>query len=166
MGEDYNRIAGEEAQQFHRLWLPRKLEKLRADFGVASDLEPHVLTINRVRNCLVHRLGIVMDQDVDANGELVALWRSPTIVKQNSDGTQEMSLEEPDEIIEPGWSVIVRVVDQRKRFQRGERVELSYRELTHTFSTLMAFTTSLAQSIEEYGKQVGMRMPELNPEDV
>jgi hypothetical protein len=52
MGEDYNRIVGEEAQAFHRLGLPQKLGKLRTDFGVASDLEPHLSTINPTTSLL------------------------------------------------------------------------------------------------------------------
>ena len=112
--DDYNRIVGKEARQFHRLGLPDKLKKLRQDFGVASELEGHVLSINTVRNCLVHRLGIVADQDVDANGELVLLWRTSDLVAQNPDGTQELSImDAPGTLIVPGWTVIHRVIDKK-----------------------------------------------------
>jgi hypothetical protein len=161
--DDYNRIFGTEIRQFHRLGLPDKLKKLQRHFGVASELEAHVLSINTVRNCLVHRLGIVTDRDVDANGELVLLWRTSDLVAQNPDGTQELSiLDNPEIQIVPGWTVIYRVIDKKKVFRKAERIDLSYREITDTFLSLMNFTTTLAVSIEGYGKQVGVRMP--NPQ--
>jgi hypothetical protein len=158
-GADYNRIVGVEAQKFHGLGLPGKLKRLREDFGVASELEAHVLSINTMRNCLVHRLGIVADLDVNANGELAILWRSLDIVAQSPDGTQEIVLDKP-EIVDVGWTVRARVTDKKKVFRMGERIELSHMEITHTFSSLMSFATTLVQSIEGYGKQIGIRMPE------
>jgi len=166
MGADYNRIVGAEAEEFHFLGLPKKLERLRKDFGIAAELETHALSINTARNCLVHRLGIVSDEDVDANGELAILWRSLSLVKQSSDGTQEISLDEPGEIVDVGWSVIARITDNKKTFRRGERIDLSHREITHTFSTLMAFTTSIVQSMERYSKKLDIRMPDSRAEDV
>jgi hypothetical protein len=159
MGADYHRIVGAEAQKFHGLGLPDKLKRLREDFSVASELETHVLSINTMRNCLVHRLGIVADRDVDANGELAILWRSIDLVAQSPDGTHEIVLNK-DTIIEAGWTVIVRVTDKRKVFRKGERIELSYEEITHTFSSLMSFATTLGQSIEGYGKRIGIRLPD------
>jgi hypothetical protein len=158
-GADYHRIVGAEAQKFHSLGLPDKLKRLREDFSVSSELEAHVLSINTMRNCLVHRLGIVADRDVDANGELVILWRSIDLVAQSPDGIQEIVLDQ-EAIIEAGWIVIVRVTDKSKVFHKGERIELSYEEITHTFSSLMNFATTLGQSIEGYGKQIGIRMPD------
>jgi hypothetical protein len=112
-----------------------------------------------MRNCLVHRLGIVADRDVDANGELAILWRSIDLVAQSPDGIQETVLDK-EAIIEPGWTVIVRVTDKSKVFRRGERIELSYEEITHTFSSFLSFATTLAQSIEGYGKQIGVKIPD------
>jgi hypothetical protein len=166
-GADYMRIIGPETKKFHRLTMPDKLKRLRDDFSVTSELEKHLLSVNTVRNCIVHRLGIVTDRDVDANGELVLLWRSFDAIAQNSDGTQEVSLmDNPEFLIEVGWSVIPRVLDKKRVFQKGERIDLSYREITDTFLSLMNFTTSLGLSIEGYGKQVGVRTPNPNTENV
>ena len=103
------------------------------------------------------------DQDVDTNGELVLLWRTSDLVAQNPDGTQELSImDDPGTLIVPGWTVIYRVIDRKRVFRKDECIDLSYREITDTFLSLMNFTTTLAVSIEGYGKQVGVRMP--NPQ--
>jgi hypothetical protein len=161
---DYNRIVGREAKKFHRLGMPAKLNRLREDFSVTSEFEAHLLSINTARNCLVHRLGMVTDRDVDTNGELAILWRSFALVAQSPDGAQEISLDEPV-VIEAGWTVIVRMTDKQKLFQKGERIELSYREITHIFSSLMSFAASLGKSIEEYYKKVCVRIPNAKAED-
>ncbi len=158
-GVNYHRIVGVEAQKFPSLGLPDKLKRLQEDFSVSSELEAHVLSINTMRNCLVHRLGIVADRDVDANGELVILWRSIDLVAQSPDGIQEIALDQ-EARIEAGWTVIALVTDKSKVFRKGERIELSYEEITHTFSSLMNFATTLGQSIEGYGKHIGIRMPD------
>lgn len=154
-GEDYNRITGPEAQSFHLLGLPHKIEKLRSEFLVASDLEPHVLSINRVRACLVHRLGRVTDKDADG-GELVLRWRVFEPYVRSPDGSGDRVLDAPGMTVEAGEELRLRRVDKTRAFKVGEQVEVSYGEFTQTLSTLIAFATGLVHSIEEYARQRGI----------
>jgi hypothetical protein len=57
-----------EGQQFHRKGLPDKLAFLRKNYSVSlpAPKEGYLISINRARNCLVHRGGIVALQDIDA----------------------------------------------------------------------------------------------------
>lgn len=53
-----------ELKAFHRKGMPEKFEVLARRFGLRSPLTVNVLSINAVRNCLVHRLGYVRSEDV------------------------------------------------------------------------------------------------------
>lgn len=58
----------DEGQSFHSKGLPHKLDFLRKKYAVAlpPTKEEYLLSINRARNCLVHRNGIVALQDINA----------------------------------------------------------------------------------------------------
>lgn len=153
--KELDKIIGPDAKKFHSLGLPVKLQRLRDTFSVGSTFEAHVLSINRVRACLVHRIGIVSTMDTDENDELTILWRVIELLAQNPEGTEEIILDKRVEI-KGGWVIAVRQRDKRKSFKRGEKVELSYSEVTDTIFSLMSFAASLIPSIEEYARRMGI----------
>lgn len=65
-GEDWNKRMVTEAQRFHKLGFPDKVEFLKDEYGVELPQDKHedLLSINRARNCLVHRGGIVGLPDI------------------------------------------------------------------------------------------------------
>lgn len=156
--EDYNRIIDKEQKQFHRFGLPDKFKKMRKDFGISVDLEPHVLSINRARNCLVHRMGIVTEMDVDGNDELAILWRRFEIVARSPDKSEQFVIDSPGMEVQGGWEVNSQIKDRRKNFSLGERLQFSYREIADTIFSLIAFSTTMVQAVEQYGRSVGINM--------
>src|SRR5207244_1806116 len=53
---------------FRKLGLPAKFDKLGSEFQMTTDLRDHVISVNTVRNCLVHRLGVVRPEDAGNAG--------------------------------------------------------------------------------------------------
>src|SRR5262245_13888171 len=152
---DFDRIAGAEARRFHRMGLPEKLARLKQDFNVVSSLAVHVMTVNAVRNCLVHRGGITSMQDV-SEGALKLCWRVMQLYSEKDgqtvvfDGTN-VGLENAP--------ILLRAVDHEKSFQLGERVALSYEELVHTFMTLMLFVIDMAEQVNRLFTQAMRSKP-------
>jgi len=163
-GEDYNRIVDDEQKQFHKLGLPDKFKKMRDDFGIWVELEPHVLSINRARNCLVHRNGIVSTMDIDGNDELPILLRTIEIVARSPDKSEHYVIDSPGMSVKGGWDITSQITDKRKIFKLGERLQFSYREITDTIFSLTVFSSMMVQAIEQYGRSVGITI--LPPSEV
>ncbi|MGA2092424.1 MAG: hypothetical protein ABSH16_03315 [Sedimentisphaerales bacterium] len=157
-GEDYNRIIDKEQNKFHRLGLPEKLEKMREAFGISVELKPHVLSINYARRCLVHRMGVVSKLDVDGNNELPILWRTVEILASSPDKSEHFVIDSPGMEVQGGWNISSQITDKRKIFKLGERLQFSYREIADTIFTLMEFSSTMVQKVEQYGRSVGIVM--------
>jgi hypothetical protein len=143
----FNEIKGPEAARFHRLGLPDKLVALRSEFNISPDLAPQLISINAVRNCLVHRLGIVGDKDVSGDGVLALRWRVLALKAQSADGKQEIDIDSQNPVVDSGWSVVLRAIDRSRDFKRGERIELPYEEIVQTFMTLMLFAIETGEAL-------------------
>jgi hypothetical protein len=84
-----------------KLPFPSLIKEIEAEFNVAFSLKNQVLSINQVRNCLVHRNGVVSDFDIN-NQEHNSLELSITelIVLSEKDGK---IIEVKKEDKEPGF---------------------------------------------------------------
>jgi hypothetical protein len=149
---EFQKIVGIAAKKFHKLGLPEKIRQLRDDFGVSAELSGHVLTINRVRNCLVHRFGAVRAQDLDQDGELKLRWRVFEFFGESADGSHQVIVDGPI-VLEEGWSLKLRAADRGRVFKLGDRVTLSYGEITHTMMTLMQFAIEVTEALKQKGPQ-------------
>lgn len=157
------RMRGEEAERLlnvlprvnHRLHLPQKLEKLQREFGVATRFDRHVLSLNRARTCVVHRLGTVTALDADANDVLTVIFQRADLVAVGQHTGAELRLEAG--ITVPEESMIeMRFVDHERTFAVGARLRLDAREIYDTIITLWRFGTAAALSVEGYGKSIGV----------
>ena len=161
-GKDLNELFGPKTKKFHSMGLPNKIKKLREDFGVFSELDSHVLGINTARACLVHRSGFVNTRDADTNGQLVIRWRTIRLSAQSPDEKSEVLLDRKDILIKAGWKVSGITVDEEKAFKLGDRIELSYKEMSNVLFTLMIFADTLVDSVRTYAKRNGINIPELD----
>ena len=153
-GADYKRAVGRDRKAFHQLGLPDKIQHLKELFGVESDWDEHVMSLNRARNCLVHRLGIVREKDVDANGELVLIWKTIRLAVVSADGHSRRPVEGPHRV-EADESLELEVATDRKVFRVGDRLVLTYKELLNALFSLVHYVLALPQSIDRYALRVG-----------
>jgi hypothetical protein len=79
---EWNERLGDEGRHFHSLGLPRRVDFLHCKYGVAlpEDKEKDIRSLNRARNCLVHRAGVVTLRDLDAPEsraqDAISIWRA------------------------------------------------------------------------------------------
>ena len=110
---------GNLCESFHKKNFPDKLDKVEHNLNIGSSLI-YLRHINRVRNCLEHRLGEVEECDCDSGKRYISiLWRYPRIRSVNGDlspltnikGRQEATLD---------------FVDEVKKFRKGERISFDF----------------------------------------
>jgi hypothetical protein len=143
-----------EGRQFHALGLPVKIRQLSEMFGVQSDFDQHILSLNAARNCLVHRLGIVTEADVDQNNELRIQWTDLRVEATSPDERLVRVIDEPTQVDE-GWSLKLVIGPMEKRYCTGERLRLSYRELLGALFSHQNYVNNLTLSVQKYAESLG-----------
>lgn len=147
--EEYNKIIIKNSGKFHSMNFPDKIDILRKEFSVYSSLEEHVLSLNKVRNCLVHRDGIVSTKDLNTENELVAKFREIQLVVLSPDKTKEQIITEPTTIDE-GGHLGIKVQNFERRFKLRERIDFEPIEHARTIFTFFAFGIEIYKSIAKF----------------
>lgn len=150
-GAELNHLLKVLPTKNHRLHFPDKLSKLEREFGIQSPFVSHLLSLNRARACVVHRLGVVSTLDVDDDQALHIRWRTTQMVAREIATEKEVILDRSGMLLEGESTVEVRFLDCEKTFALGEYIRLSALDLYSCIVTYWAFGTSMAKSIEEYG---------------
>lgn len=154
-GAVWNDMTVGRTRRFHRLGLPDKIKFLETQYGFALDASwaKQILSINKTRNCLVHRNGIVTELDVTANGKLILEWAALVLVVKDNSGEREIV---PPAVVEAGGTLSVRNRPYAKEFAVGEEILLTTAEFSGICWTLFTFGNFCAQLLEQFGKSRGI----------
>jgi hypothetical protein len=142
------------ADAFHSLGLPVKIKRLRDMFGVESDFDQHIVSLNTARNCLVHRLGTVGESDVDSNGELRIKWAEIRLQARALDGSTVKAIDRPTQFDE-GWTVELVIGPKEKVYGKGDQLHLTYQELLGALFSHQSYINSLTVSVQKYAETLG-----------
>lgn len=158
-GAELHRAFHELPRANHRLHLPQKLEKLERQFGVVTRFNSNVLSLNKARTCVVHRLGTVSALDVDETGNLKITFQHAKFVARGQETGQELVIDKPGVVVTEDSMLELQFVENQRTFQLGQRVRLEAHELYDTIITLWRFGMATAQALEAYGKSLGLQFP-------
>ena len=156
-GAELNHVLNVLPQRHHKLHFPEKIARLEREFGINSRWVPHVISLNRVRTCLVHRLGKVTVLDVDDTHELVALWRTTKLVARGTTTGKQVLLDRSGILIEEESMVEMNFLDHKRTYAIGEDIKLSSVELYSTIVTLWSFGVSCVEGVETYARSLGIK---------
>lgn len=151
------RVFGQN-DNFHQRGLPAKIDYLRKEFpGLCVPASEHyVRGINRARNCLVHRQGVVSSLDVDSSGQFEVSWLRIQLFVQGAEGERVISLP----YISPGGEqLFMRSVEASRTFRVGERIVFSYEEFAAIVWTLFLFGSDLRAAVDAYGRAMSTGTP-------
>lgn len=116
---------------FHKKNFPTKLETICNDLCLTDTLDS-LTEINRVRNCLEHRAGVVSDIDCDRNKKYMSInFRYPQITT-------------PDGKISPTSNIKgmqehrIDFIDSKKKFKIGETIRFNFEENTQLIFSINA----------------------------
>jgi len=159
LGEQYNKIVTKEKDNFNKLGLPEKMKLLKDKYGVFSEFESHILELNKLRNCIVHRLGIVSKRDVNEDDKLVIHLRAIQIFAKNPKTGEEIEINKETHV-DAGWVIMARWSENYKSFKLGESVSLNYQEMIQSINTFYLFASSMKKSIFDFLKARGIQVKE------
>lgn len=155
-GAEMNHLLHAVPKRLHRLHFPEKIATLDRDYGVGTRFNDQVLSLNRARTCVVHRLAQVSNLDVGEEGALDVTFHAMQIVARGrSTGTTQL-IDRPDIVVAEESTLEMHFVDQTKSFKVGERINLDSADLYNMIITLWRFGMAMAQSVEAYGRSKGL----------
>jgi hypothetical protein len=153
-GSHWNTIVNAGGKKFHRLGLPEKLTHFNSEHNLLLDqiILDHVLSINKARNCLVHRDGIVAQLDLNSSRELQVTWRKLYYFVQDSDGERPLQI---GARLEEGAKIGIRTIDTSKSFLTGDRIVFLVEEFAEICWSLFVFGEELISKLNTLGVQKG-----------
>ena len=154
--EDWRQAVEVAPNRFNRCTIPDKFKALAEDHGVSVDpvLETQFRSINQLRNCLVHRGGIVGAKDLDAGRDTFEVcWRDMEFVVDKGDGPTPLEF---GKVLEKGAILGIRFSDKRKAFRIGETIELSETEFAGMMWGLSHFGADLVKNVSAVGVALGV----------
>lgn len=136
---------------FHGKDLFRKLKALENEFGISfEDVTYRCFTsLNKVRNCLSHRGGIVRATDCNDNGQLKVEWQ--TWVPIRGDGSE----------VEFGKPLNSTTLDIRRDirvqiFQQGEHINFTSRDFAEFLMNYSFLGNETSEKVVKYAQQTGL----------
>jgi hypothetical protein len=146
--EEFKRITEGEAARFHKKGIADKLEALRPDFPSSLDFAPYLISIKQVRNCLVHRQGIVGKMDAGAGGSLELRYRAMELFGPGPAGGPDVVIERSGTVLPAGARLMLRARDVTRTFRVGEPVALTGADVQQTILTVMQFSMVLGGELQ------------------
>ncbi len=154
------------ANKFHFAGLGKKLAMLKEQHHVEPKNLDYLLSVNKARNCLTHRRGVVGEPDVAEDGKLHLKWKGMEIFVKTPAGEEIALL--PASFTEPlllkdGGMVKLRFPERTKTFSLGELIILTPFDLTEFCQLVAEETNVICQSAITYAKSLGV--PQKNEVD-
>ncbi|MDR1817395.1 MAG: hypothetical protein LBR07_04305 [Puniceicoccales bacterium] len=146
VAEDVQKRVQERQNAFARASLNEKFEALERDFGIMCGTEDALIALAIGLRSLVVRDGEVTKEDVNEDEELVFEFKTVQVIAPPADAAPDKKPE-------------VRVVDTRRTFRVGDRIELSNSELLGLSVTVTAFFHDLFQSVDDFGTKTLGKKP-------
>lgn len=156
---ELDRVFHDLPRRNHKLHFPQKLEKLDQQFGVATRFNANVLSLNKARTCVVHRLGVVSALDVDDTGILKITFQHAKFVARGQETGQELVLDRPGIVTTENSMLELHFIDSERHFKIADRVRLQAHELYDTIITLWRFGLAASQALEAHGRSLGIQLP-------
>ncbi|MDF1855925.1 hypothetical protein [Pseudooceanicola sp.] len=150
----------EKQSKFAKEGLPNKLNILEQRFGVTSAHSGNLSLINRARNCLTHRKGLVGLEDIRDQPKFTVAWRGLDLFVEEPDGTKSDLGEIPEGglLLENGGFVGVEFVERSRTFDLGTMLSLSPRDLAEICWFLAKEAKTITNSAISYAQANGVVM--------
>lgn len=153
------------ADKFHRLSLPDKLNHLddRFSYRLPPELAHILLSLNQVRNCLVHRGGTVGAKDCDSDGELKVAWRQHIMWAGKS---PTATLAEgrplgPGDVLVGGEYLLVGLAPRTIGYVKGSSISLTEQDLSEICHTLHLVGKQISADMARRSRELGH--PQVEP---
>ena len=139
-----NKVEPEEqkqAQQWQKAFvaapLDQKFNTLENEYGIMCELEDSIVSLGFCMQALMKQRGIVEEAQLDSNGEIEL--KALKVMNRGAESGQ----------------IKGKLVDQQKRFVRGDAIVFSDMELQLVLVTIASFADGLFKSVSHFAKSRG-----------
>jgi hypothetical protein len=155
VGELKDKLFGAQ-KKFHRDGLPDKIETLKKEYdpGIIPELTDHILSINKARNCLVHRRGIITKMDFNTADSLFVRWKKMELIARDEEGNEEVF--EIPFTTKGDTTISMKISDTSRIFRLGEAIIFSPRDFSSMCTTFFFFAQQLVENLKKYGESKGV----------
>ncbi|RYY84243.1 MAG: hypothetical protein EOO15_19740 [Chitinophagaceae bacterium] len=150
-------------QRHHKMHFPVKLQVLEQKYAVKPDFSEHVLSLNKLRTCLVHRLGKITPLDINQDGWLVAKWVSSRMVLRGIQTGAELVLTEEGQGLEEESTLEMHIVQHERAFPLGANIALEPYDIYSTIFTLWRFGLACSAAVEQFAIKSGVPVKRICP---
>ena len=154
--EEMIRRIASDGKKFKGHGLKDKLKTLRAGYGVGVKEQTYLISINKARNCLTHRRGIVGIEDCTQGQQLIVSWRGLDFWAETPEG-ERTPIDLPltkGFILSVGSKIMAGQSERTKECRLGDVLSFTPKELTEIGITVMEMATEVVQAVEQYGKRL------------
>lgn len=122
---ELRKLIFEKNEKNSKLHFPKLIEKVNSSLNLPFKFIEEVKTINNVRNCLVHRNGIVSQADFNSENGLELKWWYNKLQLKQGEKIKEL---EPFDLMQPEDELIKKYEMKTKLYQINERISFSFNE--------------------------------------
>ena len=157
-------------RKFFHVGVEKKLEVLCDEFGVSTDVAPYFVSLNKARNCLAHRMGVVGPMDLTEGNALVVRYRRMEFIIIEDDGKEQTIPVDTGgtfQIESPCHRAEIRFPEEQRPFALGTRLLLAPSDAKYIFWTLnrcaIELKSSIIAKLREMGFPINIRQPAVDP---
>jgi hypothetical protein len=133
-------------QRANKMHFPELLSAVSSRLDTPLIFADEYSSLQKVRNCLEHRAGLVTDREVDTNGTLTL--RFPTIYVVVKTGDEEVIVADQEKLrVEEDAIIQVKFGHLNKEYKQGERVVLTPLEFQGICRGCMQFCADLGHKL-------------------
>lgn len=154
--EELDQVFRIAPQKHHKLHFPAKLDELARKYGVQPSFSEHVLSLNKLRTCLVHRLGKVSHLDTNEENRLVAKWITSRMILRGLHTGTWLELTTPGQGLEEEAMLEMHVVEHERAFDLGSNITLGPYDTFSTIFTLWRFGLACSAEVEQFAHKCGL----------
>ena len=145
---------------FRRKGIEYKLQKLDLRFGVKPRYPDFVVSINKARNCLTHRLGKVGFEDCNQGQALEVKWTGMDFQIELESG-KILSANEFFGVVlpEPGTAQL-KFIERCKSFPIGTLIRFEMHDLAEVCNFMLDSIRAVAGAAVQYARSVGVAIQE------
>lgn len=159
-GDQFIQRIEKERDRFHRKGLNEKFEHLTKTYGfsLSNEVVEVLDSLNRARNCVVHRRGVIAKHDLEPGSAcLRAVWREAAMLA----GPEPEKLESlrrvgiGDTISHPDYLVVAQVA-KVVEYPLGSRIALSGQDLSDICHTVLQIAKRVRGQLDEHARNNGV----------
>lgn len=131
--------------KFHSKNFPEKLKTIKDDLSLSASLDT-LSQLNKVRNCLEHRAGIVSATDCDPSKNYMSIkFRYPRIDSTNGEIT-------PSSDIKGNQTTNINFIDETKKIHQKNKISFTFDENTKLIFSINVCFKSIIDGIYDFFK--------------